>query len=27
MANLPTSDTGLDVGDLWRDGNTVKVKT
>jgi hypothetical protein len=24
---LPTSDTGLDVGDLWRDGNTVKVKT
>jgi hypothetical protein len=27
MASLPTSDTGLDVGDLWRDGNTVKVKT
>jgi hypothetical protein len=27
FANLPTSDTGLDVGDLWRDGNTVKVKT
>jgi hypothetical protein len=26
FANLPTSDTGLDVGDLWRDGNTVKVK-
>ena len=25
--NLPTSDTGLAVGDLWRDGNTVKVKT
>jgi hypothetical protein len=24
---LPTSDSGLDVGDLWRDGNTVKVKT
>jgi hypothetical protein len=27
MPNLPTSDTGLAVGDLWRDGNTVKVKT
>jgi hypothetical protein len=27
MASLPTSDAGLDVGDLWRDGNTVKVKT
>jgi hypothetical protein len=27
FANLPTSDTGLAVGDLWRDGNTVKVKT
>ena len=26
FANLPTSDTGLAVGDLWRDGNTVKVK-
>jgi hypothetical protein len=25
FANLPTSDTGLDVGDLWRDGTTVKV--
>jgi hypothetical protein len=27
FANLPTSDSGLAVGDLWRDGNTVKVKT
>lgn len=27
FANLPTSDAGLAVGDLWRDGNTVKVKT
>jgi hypothetical protein len=27
FANLPTSDTGLAVGDLWRDSNTVKVKT
>jgi hypothetical protein len=27
FANLPTSDSGLTVGDLWRDGNTVKVKT
>jgi len=26
FANLPTSDTGLAVGDLWREGNTVKVK-
>ena len=26
FANLPTSDIGLAVGDLWRDGNTVKVK-
>jgi len=26
FAALPTSDTGLGVGDLWRDGNTVKVK-
>ena len=26
FANLPISDTGLAVGDLWRDGNTVKVK-
>lgn len=26
FANLPASDTGLAVGDLWRDGNTVKVK-
>ena len=26
FAALPTSDTGLAVGDLWRDGNTVKVK-
>jgi hypothetical protein len=25
FANLPTSDSGLDVGDLWRDGTTVKV--
>lgn len=24
--NLPTSDVGLAVGDLWRDGNNVKVK-
>jgi hypothetical protein len=24
---LPTSDAGLATGDLWRDGNTVKVKT
>lgn len=27
FANLPTTDTGLAAGDLWRDGNTVKVKT
>jgi hypothetical protein len=27
MPSLPTSDSGLSVGDLWRDGNTVKVKT
>jgi hypothetical protein len=27
FANLPTSDTGLAVGSLWRDSNTVKVKT
>lgn len=27
FANLPTSETGLAVGDLWRDGNAVKVKT
>lgn len=26
FANLPTTDTGLAAGDLWRDGNTVKVK-
>ena len=26
FANLPTSDSNLTVGDLWRDGNTVKVK-
>jgi len=26
FANLPTSDTGLADGDLWREGNTVKVK-
>ena len=26
FANLPTNDTGLAVGDLWRDGTTVKVK-
>lgn len=26
FANLPTIDTGLAVGDLWRDGNIVKVK-
>jgi len=26
FANLPTSDIGLAVGDLWREGNTVKVK-
>jgi hypothetical protein len=25
-ANLPTSSTGLAVGDLWRDGDVVKVK-
>tara|TARA_R100001594_G_scaffold139399_1_gene183765 strand:+ start:299 stop:478 length:180 start_codon:yes stop_codon:yes gene_type:complete len=24
---LPTSDTGLTAGDLYRDGTTVKVKT
>lgn len=24
--NLPTSDVGLTTGDLWRDGNTVKIK-
>jgi hypothetical protein len=27
FANLPTSDASIDVGDLWRDGNTIKVKT
>lgn len=26
FANLPTTDTGLAIGDLWREGNTVKVK-
>lgn len=26
FANLPTADTGLAVGDLWRDGNLVKIK-
>ena len=26
FVNLPTTDVGLAVGDLWRDGNTVKVK-
>lgn len=26
FANLPTSNTGLVVGDLWRDGEIVKVK-
>jgi hypothetical protein len=26
FANLPTSSTGLAVGDLWRDGDVVKVK-
>lgn len=27
FANLPTNPTGLSVGDLWRDGDDVKVKT
>ena len=27
LANLPTSDASIAVGDLWRDGNTIKVKT
>lgn len=27
FANLPTSDASIAVGDLWRDGNVVKVKT
>jgi hypothetical protein len=27
FANLPTSDASIAVGDLWRDGNTIKVKT
>ena len=26
FVNLPTTDVGLAVGDLWRDGNIVKVK-
>jgi len=26
FANLPTSSTGLSVGDLWRDGDQVRVK-
>lgn len=26
LANLPTSSTGLAVGDLWRDGEDIKVK-
>ena len=26
LANLPTSSTGLAVGDLWRDGENVKIK-
>lgn len=26
FANLPTSSTGLAVGDLWRDGENIKVK-
>jgi hypothetical protein len=27
FANLPTSDASIAVGDLWRDGNVIKVKT
>lgn len=27
LANLPTSDASIAVGDLWRDGNDIKVKT
>lgn len=27
ISNLPTSATGLAVGDLWNDLGTVKVKT
>ena len=27
LANLPTSDASIAVGDLWRDGNVIKVKT
>lgn len=27
FSGLPTTDSGLAVGDLWRDGNVVKVKT
>jgi hypothetical protein len=26
LANLPTSSAGLAVGDLWRDGENLKVK-
>jgi hypothetical protein len=26
FANLPTSDASIAVGDLWRDGNVIKVK-
>ena len=27
ISSLPTSDTGLRVGDLWNDSDTVKVVT
>ena len=27
MDRLPTSDSGLSLGQLWRDGNTLKIKT
>ncbi len=26
FSNLPTSDASINVGDLWRDGNVIKVK-
>jgi hypothetical protein len=27
LSNLPTSDASIALGDLWRDGNVIKVKT
>lgn len=26
LSYFPTSDTGLNAGDLWRDGDVIKVK-